>query len=44
LLVASEAGGGRAGLDRNQTPMIVSKMKQPNDEVGMNGQIGLPKK
>ena len=27
---------------RNHTAMTVSKIMQPNDDVGMNGQIGLP--
>jgi len=30
--------------DRNQIAMNESKIKHPNDEVGMNGQIGLPQK
>jgi hypothetical protein len=30
--------------DRNQTAMNESKIMHPNDDVGMNGQIGLPQK
>ena len=29
---------------RNQMAMIVSKIKQPKDDVDMKGQIGFPKK
>jgi hypothetical protein len=29
---------------RNQIAMSESKIMQPHDEVGMNGQIGLPHK
>jgi hypothetical protein len=27
---------------RNQSAMIASKIMHPNEEVGMNGQIGFP--
>jgi hypothetical protein len=37
--------GNIAGApDRNQTAMNESKIMHPNDDVGMNGQIGLPQK